>query len=493
MKVGIIMEIKTMFQGFEWNLPADGKHWNRIASMAEELADLGFTDVWLPPAYKCMNGKNDVGYAVYDLYDIGEFPSKNSVETKYGTVGQYMDAIASLHLEGIDVLADIVLNHRMGADDVETVTAHVFENDKRETGYKETREISAETVFTFKKRNRRYSGKKKNAEHFTGTDVDRNEGSEPGEYVYLFDGHHWSGRVSGRHQNYDYLMGCDLDFNNPVVVEELTKWGRWYVSRFGIDGVRLDAVKHIDYKFYPGWLRTMREYFKEIGYPCDFMAVGEYIPDYDGELVEYLNNCGKCMNLFDFVLQRNLRDASERGSDYDLRKIFDGTLVKEEPWYAVTFVTNHDTQPGQMLESWVHEWFRQSAHALILLRQCGLPCVFYGDLYGLYPYEKEGKMHDGIGPVKGIRKMLEARDKYAIGKQADYFKSKNLIGWTREGGVAVVISNAGEDAIRMRHGTPGQVFVDILGNAKKEVVVEDDGCAWFGVSAGSVSIWVPKE
>lgn len=487
------MKIKTMFQGFEWNLPADGKHWNRIADKTGELKELGFTDVWLPPAYKGMDGRNDVGYAVYDLYDMGEFPSKGSVETKYGTVGQYMDVISKLHLAGIDVMADIVLNHRMGADYTEQVEADVFEEGQRKSGYVETKVITAGTGFTFEERGGRHSPATKNQSHFTSTDVNKDLGDSPRGYVYRFHNRHWSQRVSGRFENYDYLMGCDLDFGNLFVVEEFVRWGKWYIDRFGIDAVRLDAVKHIDYAFYPYWLQKMRDRYRELQYPCDFFAVGEYIPDYDSELLEYLNKCGKCMNLFDFVLQRHLREVSEQGSNYDLRKIFDGTLVKDEGWYAVTFVCNHDTQPGQMLQSWVQEWFRQSAYALILLRESGVPCVFYGDLYGLNPYVHEGKNYDAIDPVRGIRELLQVRKQYATGKQKDYFKKKNLIGWTREGGAAVVISTGGEDAIRMKHGKPGDVFVDILGNSKKEIKIEADGKAWFGTSGGSVSVWVPKK
>lgn len=37
------------------------------------------------PAYKGQAGKDDVGYGVYDLYDLGEFGAKGSVPTKYGT------------------------------------------------------------------------------------------------------------------------------------------------------------------------------------------------------------------------------------------------------------------------------------------------------------------------------------------------------------------------------------------------------------------------
>ena len=64
-----------MMQYFEWYLPNDGFWWKRCSAKAQNLADLGITGVWLPPAYKA-SGQDDVGYSVYDMYDLGEFDQK---------------------------------------------------------------------------------------------------------------------------------------------------------------------------------------------------------------------------------------------------------------------------------------------------------------------------------------------------------------------------------------------------------------------------------
>ena len=66
-----LMDNGTMLQGFSWYLPADGAHWRRLAKSAQRLADEGVTAVWLPPAYKGQAGGFDVGYGVYDTYDLG--------------------------------------------------------------------------------------------------------------------------------------------------------------------------------------------------------------------------------------------------------------------------------------------------------------------------------------------------------------------------------------------------------------------------------------
>ena len=38
-------------------------------------------------------------------------------------------------------------------------------------------------------------------------------------------------------------MGADLDFQNPGVLAEVEKWGRWIMDTTDCDGFRLDAIK----------------------------------------------------------------------------------------------------------------------------------------------------------------------------------------------------------------------------------------------------------
>ena len=121
----------TMVQYFQWDLPADASLWKALAEDAAKLKTAGVTAVWLPPAYKGAQGKEDVGYGVYDLYDLGEFNQKGSVPTKYGTKAEYLAAIKALHDKKIQVYADIVLNHRIGADEVEQVSAEEFNANSR--------------------------------------------------------------------------------------------------------------------------------------------------------------------------------------------------------------------------------------------------------------------------------------------------------------------------------------------------------------------------
>ena len=120
----------TLMQYFEWYLSSDSTLWNKVTEEAKHLENIGITHLWLPPAYKGAGGKCDVGYAVYDLYDLGEFNQKDTIPTKYGTKDEYINAIRILKENNIKVLADVVLNHKMGADETEEVLA--IEDDSKD-------------------------------------------------------------------------------------------------------------------------------------------------------------------------------------------------------------------------------------------------------------------------------------------------------------------------------------------------------------------------
>ena len=470
------MDNRTLIQFFEWYLPADGSHWQHSAEAAAYLAGLGITDVWLPPAYKGQAGIHDVGYGVYDLYDLGEFDQKGSVPTKYGTKGEYLAAIDALHAHGLRVIADVVLNHRMGADQTEIVRANKYASGNRLRRLVENKKIKAWTKFKFPARNRKYSAFKWNSEHFTA--VDWNQATSTSA-VYKLMGRRWSENVDKEYGNYDYLMGADVNFANPEVREELLRWGKLYFETAKLDGVRLDAVKHISYAFFVWWLKSMRRDLVQ-----DFFAVGEYWHSDVNVLQGYLDNSLRTMSLFDVSLHFKFLRAGHEGAAFDLRTIFDDTLVRREPGYAVTFVDNHDTQPGQALESWICEWFKPLAYALILLREEGTPCVFFGDLFGV--------PHDNIPAVPELEALLRLRRDKGWGDQRDYFEHPNVIGWTRGSGMAVVLSNGGDGWKRMRIGYPGETFIDALGIRDEEIVIGPDGWADFTVNCRSVSVWVPK-
>jgi len=142
----------TMMQYFHWyygNSATDPRLWEKVKQEVENLSALGVTALWLPPPYKGAGGEHDVGYGIYDLYDLGEFEQKNSVRTKYGTKQQYIEAIQTAHDHDMQIYGDVVLNHKAGADVTEWVKAARVHYDNRDFTYGEETWIEAWTKFNF--------------------------------------------------------------------------------------------------------------------------------------------------------------------------------------------------------------------------------------------------------------------------------------------------------------------------------------------------------
>jgi alpha-amylase len=484
----------VMMQYFHWYVPADGSLWNQVAEQASELAKVGITSLWLPPAYKGTAGGMDVGYGVYDLFDLGEFDQKGSVRTKYGTKDEYIQAIQVAQKAGIRIYADVVLNHKMGADEAEEVEATPFDMDDRNAAVGEYQKIKAWTHFTFPGRSGKYSSMEWHWWHFDA--IDYNAYNEGEAAVYLLKGKSFDENVDLEKGNFDYLMGCDLDMENPEVVGELKYWGEWSYDTTNVDGFRFDAVKHISAKFFQEWLAHVRYHAQR-----DLYAVGEYWSYEINALNSFIATTEGKVQLFDAPLHYNFHVASQAGETYDLRQIFDNTLVQQQPTLAVTLVDNHDSQPLQSLESIVESWFKPLAYALILLREAGYPCIFYGDYYGAhYQDTKDGEEYEIWMDCHQwlIDKFLYARQTFAYGEQQDYFDHPSTIGWTRlgdeehPGGMAVVLSNGDGGGKWMNVGHPNCIYLDITEHVPEPAITNDDGWAEFCCNGGSVSVWVQQ-
>ncbi len=327
----------TMMQYFEWYMPNDCMLWKSLQNVGKDLKKFGINYIWLPPCFKSAGGINDTGYGVYDLYDMGEFMQKGSIRTKYGTKQEYLDAIKYLQKCGIKVLADIVLNHRFGADEKEEIIAYKVNPNNRNEVIGTYRTIEAWTKFNFKGRNNTYSDFNLDWSHFNGIDYDDKQ-KEHG--IFRFYGKHWSNDVDKELGNYDYLMGCDVDFNNLDVVDDLFRWGKWFLEQTNVDGFRLDAIKHIRSSFYKRWLHDLKAETDK-----DLFTVGEYFSCNIDSLLNYLQRNDEIDTLFDVPLHDHFKIASESFGHYDMRNLFEDTLVDRRPTKAVTFVDNHDTEP----------------------------------------------------------------------------------------------------------------------------------------------------
>ena len=482
------MKNGVMIQYFEWYMPNDGMLWKKLREDAEHLAEIGITAVWMPPAYKGMT-QDSVGYSPYDLYDFGEFNQKGTVRTKYGTRQEFCAAVEALHRCHISVYLDAVLNHKAGADDKEKFYVKRVQPDDRNHELSDAYEIEGWTSFRFPGRKGLYSDFQWHWYHFSGLDFDARNG-EGGIFKIQGEGKDWCYAVDNENGNYDYLMFANIDYRHPDVVKEMLYWGVWVVHEFGLDGFRLDAVKHITRPFIRHFLKHVREHT-----PTPLYAVGEFWKCSHSDLSDFIGATEGQLDLFDVPLHYKFHEASVQGAAYDLGQLMQDTLVHDYPTLSVTFVDNHDSQAGQALESPVLDWFKPAAYAIILLQKEGYPCIFYGDYYGV---GGSPSIHHATIDI-----LLHARKHYAYGDQWDYFDHRNTVGFVRSGdnehpgsGLAVLISNA-EDGDKWMHVGPqhaGEVWSELTGCCPdQKITIDAEGNGHFNVPAGKVAVWCREQ
>lgn len=474
-----------LFQGFEWYLPDDGNYFKDMLLKLDELERMGITAIWLPPLSKG-TWSNDTGYGPYDLYDLGEFNQKGSVRTKYGTKEELMTLIKAIHGRGIQVYADVVLNHKAGADSSEKMMAVKVDSSDRMKQIEEPREIEGWTGFNFQARQDKYSAFKWNYNHFTGVDFDQLTGDK-GIFRILGENKGWNLNVSEEFGNFDYLMFTNIDHAHPQVREELKNWADWFIEELHLNGFRMDAIKHIDRTFMNEFTSHIKSKFGN-----DFYILGEYWDSNINVNEKYLADTEYDLDLFDVGLHYNFFAASKSDGNYDLRTIFDNSVVKLNAMKSVTFVDNHDSQPGQSLVSFVEPWFKEIAYGLILLRKDGYPCIFYGDYYGT----------GGEHPTLGIKDKLDVlsiiRKNHAYGDQDDYFNEPDFIGWVRHGNqehlnkVVTMISIKEKKSIRMflGEGQAGKVYADFTGNCLDKIFIDNECYGEFCAEPRSISVWL---
>ncbi|MFT3772408.1 MAG: alpha-amylase [Minicystis sp.] len=444
----------VMMQAFYWNVPqqtAAGSWWKNLAQKAPELSAAGVGALWIPPPHKGHVGANDVGYGVYDRYDLGEFDQRGTVATRYGTLSELLGMIGALHGANLRVFGDVVMNHMMGGDGVEQVTLLGGGT------------ASVHTRFDFPGRGAAYSGFPWRADRFNGSD-------EGGWKQW----HAWDFAPYEGGDAYDNLLGAEIRYTDPEVRAEMIAWGKWLTDKLSLDGYRLDAIKHIHMPFVNEWLDAVKG---------DRFAVSEAWTGDPAKLADYATLTGGRTHLFDVPLHYVFQHMSDGDGSWDMRGLRSAGFVAQHGDMAVTFVDNHDTVNSGALHSPVTK-LKTLAYAYILTHP-GYPCLFYLDWY-------EGGLGDEL------KRLIGVRQKHAYGQGREYDETdQDVYIYARAGDAShpglLLLLNDGSDAQRtVESPFANTKLVDASGHGNVEVTTDASGRGTFPVPAKSYSIWIPK-
>lgn len=111
----------VMMQAFYWNVPVNetGKNgfwYDTLKAKIPALKTAGIRALWMPPPSKGNWGISDMGYGIFDHYDLGAYNQKGSTQTRFGSKAELLSLISTAHSTAggapyMDLYADIILNH----------------------------------------------------------------------------------------------------------------------------------------------------------------------------------------------------------------------------------------------------------------------------------------------------------------------------------------------------------------------------------------------
>ncbi|KAF4550735.1 Hypothetical protein D9617_16g015250 [Elsinoe fawcettii] len=510
---------RTVFQAFEWHTP--GSHWTRLRECLPQLANIGITSIWLPPGCKA-NSPEGNGYDCYDLWDLGEFDQKWTRATKWGSKEELLALMSSARGLNISIIWDAVLNHKTAGDATEPCWAVEVDPLDRRVETSRPKQIEPWIHYNFPGRGGTYSSLKWHWQHFNGTDWDQR-----GQQHALFKivnpptaadnkrksgsrrEKDWALDVDNEHGNADYLMFSNIDYTNQEVREDVLNWGEWMVNEVGdgVDGFRLDAVQHYSRAFTLEWIERVQACGRQKG--KDILVAGEFWQLDCGKLISWVDAMkGKAM-VFDVPLLNKFAQMKRPTQHskwnqwrrparpgFDIRRIFEGTVVEHRPNNAMTVVANHDTQRGQAMDTPIELLFTTHAYALILLSARGTPCVFYGDLYGTLGPDSCGPSCQGKLPS-----LIMARKLYAYGEEQLAFFGSKVMTFVRKGthdrpdGCVVIMSIGYGAKAKLPVGSAkvGEVWTDVLCNSPHEVTIDGGGFGEFNCPAESCCVFVRRD
>ncbi|MBS0186954.1 MAG: DUF3459 domain-containing protein [Planctomycetes bacterium] len=297
-------------------------------------SDLGATAIWLMPVFE---GPSYHGYETSDYY---------AIEKDFGTNEDFKRFVAECKKRNIRVILDLVLNH--------TSKSHPwFKNawDPKDPKH---------DWFIWTNQKPAWKGPWNQEVWFSP------EG-HPNTYYYgIFS---------------SYMP--DLNYRNPEVTKEMDKVTEFWLKDYGVDGYRLDAIRHLvedgqqqeNTKETHDWLRNWHNFYKSVNKDAftvgevwtDTATVATYVPD-------QLDTC------FEFDTSFATIDAVNNADAKRLREATSKAWAAYPRNQFSTFLSNHDQT--RVMTRFGNDVTKAKLAAALLFTQPGIPFMYYGEELG---------------------------------------------------------------------------------------------------------------
>ncbi|MDP1579244.1 MAG: alpha-amylase family glycosyl hydrolase [Candidatus Didemnitutus sp.] len=367
-----------------------------LTANLDYIKDLGVTALWVTPPFANKPVQN--GSAAYHGYWILDFLR---IDPHLGTDAEFRDFIAQAHARGLKVYIDIITNH----------TADVIQYAEQDYAYVD--EVTAPTRRAdgtpFTARSVAFNGLTPPADTFPALAAERSFPRTPvvppaeltaKNPAWLNNPIYYHNRgnstFEGESSLHGDFSGLDDTFTeHPDVVRGFIEIYRHWIQAYGIDGFRIDTVRHVNLEFWQAFSPALRAAARAIGRP-DFVQFGEVANDSgDISLLSEFSTTAPADATLDFGFFRAAQAYVAQGnSSARLAAAFDQddryTDHDSNVHTTTTFLGNHDAgrfayflkldnpdAPPALLSELV-----RFGHGLLFLVR-GQPVLYYGDEQGM--------------------------------------------------------------------------------------------------------------
>jgi len=378
----------------------------------QRIKSLGFTALWVTPVLKQDPVEN--GSAAYHGYWGLDF---TTVDPHLGTDQDFANLVAAAHALGLKVYLDVVVNHT--ADVIQLTSGATYSDlpyrDCHGKAFDPARYVTSKNFPCLKAANM--------PEVPLLLPADRH--LKKPEWLNDPLNYHDRGNIDFGScspqcfEQGDFYGLDDLFTEKPNVMSGLAAVYASWITRFHVDGFRVDTAKHVNAAFFKLWVPKIRAAARAVGTP-DFPIFGEVTLNDGVDLADFVRTRG-LPQVLDFPFQQvatayaagasGAKGLSYRLQDDDYFRLGNGI----DPAFP-TFLGNHDM--GRAAQQILSQAPGLGSGALLrhvllgydllyLLR--GAPVVMYGDEIGMIGSGGDKAAREDMFPTKVAAWQTEPR------------------------------------------------------------------------------------
>lgn len=300
---------------------------NGVTAKLDYLQELGVNAIWLMPIHPSPSYH---GYDVLNYYNVNP---------EYGSMDDFKNLLAEAHERDIRIIIDLVINH--------TSSQHPWFKDANSNPDSPYRDF------------------------YVWADQPRAGNWHEGQNGYYY-GFFWGGMP-------------DLNYTNPEVTEAMRKVNDFWLNEVGVDGFRIDAVKHLieeDGKLENtpathAWLKEYYTTYKATN-PQAY-TIGEVFGAGSSVVKQYTGT--ELDHIFNFEMSSGIMNSVNGGANSGITSAVKFALMDMPDYNYATFLTNHDQ--NRVMSVFNGNVDKAKAAAFLMLTSPGTPYIYYGEEIGM--------------------------------------------------------------------------------------------------------------